>query len=271
MTWLPPFLIPMSQVPPVTAGPAHVPDALFAAVAGPTVLGWIVTYLLAIRQASQDRRVGIAAYLVAVNFAWEFSLTFLLEQTPTQRQINVLWLVFDVVLLYQALKYGPRDYPGLPARVVRWALAGVLVWASLIVVVGANEFNDRDGMYTGMIIQVPLSASFILLLKRRGSSAGQSMYIAVAKTVGSLFAGLTAVVVHPSHHLLQVLVATYVPLDLAYVVLLSRTMRREGRPLWALRAPRAVTVAPAGPSATGSGTGPAPRAGVGLRSDDTAP
>ncbi|MER5553990.1 hypothetical protein ABT001_20360 [Streptomyces sp. NPDC002793] len=270
MAWLPPFLIPMSEVPPVSVGAADVPDALFAAVAGPTALGWMVTYVLAIRQGARDGRVGIPAYLVAVNIAWEFSLTFLLEQTPTQRQINFLWLVFNVVLLYQALRYGPRDHPTLSARVFRWTLAGVLVWASVVVMVGANEFHDLDGMYTGMIIQVPLSASFIYLLRRRGSSAGQSMYIAVAKTVGSLFAGLTAVVVYPSHHLLQVLVPTYVALDIVYMVLLRRTMRREGRPPWAFRAQTAVTGAPRGSSTTGSGTGPTPRAGVGPRSDDAA-
>lgn len=268
MSWLPPFLIPMSEVPPVTVGAADVPDVLFAAVAGPTALGWMVTYILSIRQASRDRYVGIPAYLVAVNIAWEFSLTFLLEQTPTQRQINFLWLVFNVVLLYQALRYGPRDYPGLSARAFRWTLAGVLVWASVVVMVGANEFHDIDGMYTGMIIQVPLSASFIFLLRRRGSSAGQSMYIAVAKTVGSLFAGLTAFVVYPSHHLLQVLVPTYVALDLAYVVLLHKAMRREGRPPWAFRTPTAVTGVPAGASSTGPGAGQAPRAGVGPGSDD---
>ncbi|WP_345618388.1 hypothetical protein [Streptomyces ziwulingensis] len=253
----------MSDVPPVTVGAADVPDGLFAAVAGPTAVAWMVTYVLAIRQASRDRRVGIPAYLVAVNIAWEFSLTFLLEQTPTQRQINFLWVVFNVVLLYQAMRYGPRDHPALSAKVFRWSLAGVLVWASVVVMVGANEFHDRDGMYTGMIIQVPLSASFIYLLRRRGSSTGQSMYIAVAKTVGSLFAGLTAFVVYPSHHLLHVLVPTYVALDLAYVVLLHRAMRREGRPPWAFRAPPAGTGAPAESSAAGSGTGPASHAGVG--------
>jgi hypothetical protein len=240
MVWLPPVLIPMSQVAPVTQGPADVPDALFWALAGPTALGWLLTYVLAIRQALVDRRVGIPAYLVAVNFAWEFSLTFVLEQTPSQRQINFLWVLFNAVLLYQALRYGPRDYPALSARVFRWSFLGVLLWAAVMVVVGANEFHDREGMYTGMIIQVPLSAAFLLMLKRRGSSVGQSMQLAAAKLVGSLFAGLTAFVLYPSHHLLQVLVPTYVVLDIAYVVLLRRTMRLEGRPPWAWRGPTAV-------------------------------
>ncbi len=271
MVWLPPFLIPMSQVAPVTVGAADVSDALFWTFAGPTAAGWLLTYVLAIRQAFVDRRVGIPAYLVAVNFAWEFSLTFVLEQTPTQRQINFLWVLFNAVLLYQALRLGPRDYPGLSPRVFRWSLVGVLVWASAVVVAGANEFHDRDGMYTGMIIQVPLSASFLLMLKRRGSSAGQSMHLAVAKLVGSLFAGLTAFVLYPSHHLLQVLVPTYVALDIVYVVMLRRTMRREGRPPWALRAPTAVPVtstvsggARSGPTPSGSGG----RGGVDARSDD---
>ncbi|MET2718084.1 hypothetical protein ABXV03_20355 [Streptomyces harbinensis] len=266
MDWLPPFLIPMSQIAPVTEGAADVPDLLFWSVAGPTALGWMATYILAIRVALRDRLTAIPAPMVAVNFAWEFSLTFVLEQTETQRQINFVWFVFNLALLYLAMRYGPRDYPALPARTVRWALAGVLVWAAVLVVVGANELHDRDGMYTGMIIQVPLSASFLLLLKRRGSSAGQSMHIAVVKCAGSLAAGATAVIVYPSHHLLQVLVPTYIALDIAYIVLLRRTMHREGRPLWSLGAPAPGTGVPR----TGAGPAPLPasRATAGVRSDD---
>ncbi|MFD0800131.1 hypothetical protein ACFQZU_02195 [Streptomonospora algeriensis] len=249
----------MSETAPVTVGPSDVPDAVFLPLAGLTVLGWAMTYVLAIRQAFLDRRVGIPAYMVAVNFAWEFSLTFVLEQTPMQRQMNAVWLVFNAVLLYQALRLGQRDYPRMSPGLFRWTFAGLLLWTSCIVVVGANEFHDRDGMYTGMIIQVPLSAAFILMLNRRGSSAGQSMYIAAAKLVGSVFAGLTAFVLYPSHHLLQVLVPTYVALDTAYAVMLYRTMRGEGRPPWAWRPPAAAPKTPAG-------AGPVPRAGGGTRS-----
>jgi hypothetical protein len=238
VNWLPPYLIPMSTVPPVSVGPAAVPGWLYWSVAGPTAVGWVLTYLLAIRQAIVDRRVGIPAYLAAVNFAWEFSLTFILEQTPAQREINLVWLVFDTVLLAQVFRYGRADYRSLSARAFAWTVVGVLVWAAVAVVLGANEFHDTDGMYTGMIIQVPLSAGFLLMLRRRGSSVGQSMPIATAKLVGSLFAGLAAFVLYPSHLVFLVLVPTYVGLDLAYLVLLRRRMRAEGRSLWAFRPDR---------------------------------
>jgi hypothetical protein len=224
----------MSSVPPVSVGPADV-GWLFWLVAGPTALGWTLTYLLAIRQAVLDGRVGIPAHLVAVNFAWEFTLTFILEQTPTQRQINFLWLIFNAVLLYQAFRFGRNDYPRMSPRAFRWSMTGVAVWAALAVLAGANEFHDTDGMYTGMIIQVPLSAAFILMLNRRGSSVGQSMYLAVAKFVGSLAAGLTAFLVYPAHYLFLVLVPTFVVLDVVYLVRLRRVMRAEGRPPWAWR------------------------------------
>ncbi|PRY39103.1 hypothetical protein [Umezawaea tangerina] len=247
MDWLPPFLFPMSDVAPVSIGPADVPRWLFWSVAGPTAVGWVLTYLLAIRQAFLDRRVGIPAYLVAVNFAWEFSLTFLLEQTPTQRGINFSWVVINVVLLYQVFKYGRADYPTLTKRAFGWSVVGVLVWASLLVMAGANEFHDLDGMYIGMIINVPLSAAFILMLKRRGSSVGQSMHIATAKFVGSLFAGFTGFLLYPSRLLFLVLVPTMVALDIAYLVVLRRRMLAEGRPLWSLRA-RVVPVESAEPT-----------------------
>lgn len=237
VNWLPPYLLPMSSVPPVSIGPAAVPAWLFWAVAGPTAVGWILTYVLAIRQAIVDRRVGIPAYLIAVDFAWEFSLTFILQQTPTQRGIDLVWVVFDAVLLFQVFRHGRADYPALSRVRFNWSIVAVLIWAAVVVIAAANEFHDRDGMYTGMIIQGPLSAAFILMLRRRGSSVGQSMYIAVTKFVGSLFAGLTAFVLYPSHLLFYVLVPTYVCLDAAYIVLLRRQMRAEGRSLWAFRLP----------------------------------
>jgi hypothetical protein len=244
---LPPYPIPMPAVPPVSVGPADV-GWLFWLVAGPTALGWTLTYVLAIRQAFVDRRVGIPSHLIAVNFAWEFTLTFVLEQTPMQRQIDLLWLLFDAVLLYQAFRYGRADHPTLSPRVFRWSVIGVAVWAAFAVLAGASEFHDLDGMYTGMIIQVPLSASFLLMLSRRGSSAGQSMYIAIAKFAGSVAAGLTAFLVYPSHHLFWVLVPTYVALDVVYLARLRRVMRAEGRPLWTFRwpVPPPATVVAAG-------------------------
>jgi hypothetical protein len=242
VNWLPPYPVPMSAIAPVTTGPAALTWAYWLA-AGLTAAGWTLTYLLAIRQAALDGRVGIPAYLIAVDFAWEFTLTFVLQQSPRQRPIDLIWTLCDAVLLYQVFRYGRRDHPGLPARAFRWSVVGVAVWAGLAVLAAANEFHDVDGMYTGMLIQVPLSASFLFLLHRRGSSAGQSMYLAVAKFAGSLAAGATAFLVYPQRHLFLVLVPTYVALDVVYLVRLRRTMRAEGRPAWAWRPVRS------GPSA----------------------
>lgn len=241
MSRLPPFLIPMSDVAPVTVGPADVPPWLFWSVAGPTVVGWLLTYLLALRQTALDGWVAIPGYMVAVNFAWEFSLAFILEQTPTQRKINIVWAVINVFLVYQVFRYGRNDHPDFSPRAYRIAIAGLMVWAALVVMAGANEFHDRDGMYIGMIINVPLSAAFILMLRRRGSSVGQSMYIAMAKFVGTFFAGLTGFVLYPSRLLFVVLVPTMVALDIAYIVMLYKRMRAEGRSPWSFRIRTAST------------------------------
>ncbi|MFD9702441.1 hypothetical protein [Lentzea sp. NPDC059081] len=234
MDWLPPYLIPMSWPAPVAAGPAEV-GWVYWLVAGPTALGWTLTYLLAIRQAVLDGRVGVPAHLVAVNFAWEFTLTFVLEQVPEQRPVNLLWCLLSGVLLYQAFRFGHADHPRMSPRAFRWSVAGVAVWAALAVLAAANEFHDTNGMYTGMIIQVPLSASFLFLLDRRGSSAGQSMHLAVVKLAGSVAAGLTAFLVYPGRYLFLVLVPTYVVLDIVYAVRLRRVMLAEGRAPWAWR------------------------------------
>ncbi|SFD64289.1 hypothetical protein SAMN04487819_101506 [Actinopolyspora alba] len=240
MSWLPPFLVPMSDVAPVTIEAVDIPRRLFWSVAGPTVVGWLLTYLLSIRQTILDGRIAVPAYMVAVNFSWEFSLGFILEQTPSQRQINTVWAVINVFLFYQAFRYGPRDYPHLSRFTFRALLGGLAVWSSLVVMAGANEFHDCDGMYIGMIINVFLSAAFILMLRRRNSSVGQSLHIAVAKFLGTFSAGLTGFLLYPSRVLFLVLIPTMVVLDIVYIVLLYRRMRLEGRNPWSLRGYRSL-------------------------------
>ncbi|SFT80935.1 hypothetical protein SAMN04487904_1095 [Actinopolyspora lacussalsi subsp. righensis] len=108
---------------------------------------------------------------------------------------------------------GPRDYPHLSRFTSRALLGGLAVWSSLAVMAGANEFHDRDGMYIGMIINVFLSAAFILMLRRRDSSVGQYLHIAVAKFLGTFSAGLTGFLLYPSRVLFLVLIPTMVVLE----------------------------------------------------------
>lgn len=235
--WLPPYLIPLQKTPPVALQPEHPASWLFWLIMGPAAVGWLGSYALAIHRAHIDKRVGIPAFMVAVDFAWEFSLAFILQQDSQQRHIDLAWVLFDSVVLYQVFKYGRKDYPSLSKRQFNGIIVGILLYCSVLVMVGVNEIHDQNGIYTGSIINIPLSVAFIVMLRRRKSSVGQSMYIALSKAIGTVFAETGALLVYPTHWLLLVLFPTMSAIDIVYIVLLRRTIIAEGQSPWAFRRP----------------------------------
>lgn len=244
MYWWPPPIIGLTADAPVTILQADRPFWLFALFMGPCTLFWLFAYFFVIRQASIDKYSGIPVTVVGVNFAWEFSGAFIVQQTPIQRPIDFSWMILDIFILRQALRYGHKDYPSLSLKAFRTMVLCILGWSVILIVASAYEFNDLQGIYTGTALNVFMSLAFILMLRRRDSSVGQSMYIAVCKAIGSFFAGVTVFVMFPDRHLFVVWFVTIWALDAAYIVLLHRKIRAEGASPWTLRRLRAITASP---------------------------
>ncbi|SDZ46666.1 hypothetical protein SAMN05421504_12018 [Amycolatopsis xylanica] len=238
--WWPPPIVDLANAAPVSIGQADRPDWLFWSLMGPCTVFWLLAYLFAIHRAKIDEYSGVPVLVVGVNFAWEFAGAFIVEQEAVQRPIDFCWMVLDIFILRQALKYGGKDYPTLRRRVFQGMIIGILLWTVFLVVAAAYEFGDRPGIYSGTAINVFLSLSWIFMLKRRGSSAGQSMYIAMSKFLGSFFAGWTVFVMFPGRYLFVVWFLTVWTLDIVYMVLLHRQIRAEGASPWALKRPVAT-------------------------------
>ncbi|MGV9680574.1 transmembrane-type terpene cyclase [Nocardia sp. NPDC003482] len=236
--FLPPALIQMSHIAPATLPEATNTPWLYWGLMGPAAVGWLSAYGLAIHRGFVDKYVAIPAFLVLVNFAWEFNLALVLDQGTTQRHINFSWAALNTIIVFQAFKYGWKDFPSLSKGRFRSSLIGIFLWASVMVMVSTNEFGDVEGAYTGTVINIPLSAAFIFMLRARRSSVGQSMYIAIFKCIGSIFAGLTAFVQFQGRYLFFPLFATILVLDLSYIYLLHQQIRREGGSPWDLNRPR---------------------------------
>ena len=119
------------------------------------------------------------------------------------------------------------------------------------------EFNDSGGEYTGFGINLMMSILYIVMLERRGSPAGQSMYIAVGKWLGTFFAWVAAALTvttspsqtwpagwrqfvrdsvrhrsYPLTPLINVMFGWTFVLDAAYSVLLYRRLRLAGISPW---------------------------------------
>ena len=73
---------------------------------------WTVTYLFIIKRGFQDQTFGMPLMALWANIAWEFIFSFIYPHKRTQRIINLIWFVFDVVILWQVLTFGRADPEG---------------------------------------------------------------------------------------------------------------------------------------------------------------
>ncbi|MFG2503194.1 hypothetical protein ACGFSB_33915 [Streptomyces sp. NPDC048441] len=237
LRWLPDAIIPWPDVVPVTIPENFRARWIFWTLMSPAAVGWLVAYTLAFHRGHKDKCVGVPALLVAVNFAWEFNLSIILDQDTTQRHINFSWALFNIFIISQVIRWGHKDHPNLTRRNFLWAFVGMFVWSSFMVIYGTIEIGDFPGTYTGTIINIPLSWAFITMLKSRGSSAGQSIYIAIAKMVGSMGAAATVYAEFPGHNLFFVLFISVHILDAVYIRMLYVQIRKEGQSPWAWNRP----------------------------------
>ncbi|WSL53131.1 hypothetical protein OIE71_08595 [Streptomyces sp. NBC_01725] len=190
---------------------------------------WLAAYMFAIQRARLDRRVGIPAVAVAFNIAWELNDTFIVPHAGWQRPFNFAWFLLDIYIVTQVLKFGLKDYPALTPKEFKRFFGGAFLFAVLFIPAAELEINDYYGAYAGLGVNCVMSMAFISTLRRRKSSAGQSMYIAGCKGIGSALGVLMSVSLYPESLMIPVLGATVIILDTAYARMLYRQIKKEGQ------------------------------------------
>jgi hypothetical protein len=136
---------------------------------------WTVTYLLIIRRGFLDHTYGMPLVALCANLSWEFIFSFVFPHGPVQRPVNVVWFFLDLIILYQLLRFGPREFARLPKRLFYGMVALALLTAFFTVVSITLEFEGFDGAYS----------AFGQNLMR-----GQSLSIALTKTGGTALASV---------------------------------------------------------------------------------
>jgi len=209
-------------------------------VAVPGGLLWLACYVLILRRAWLDKAPGMPLVALASNICWELLFGFVKPDAPPMDTINQVWCLVDGALLYQLLRYGGpefgRSWPRklfLPVVGLTLVLAWGLVYGSYL------EFHDLDGRYTAWGGNLLMSALFVQLVLQRRSVAGQSVWIALSKLLGTLCFDVAQAVKTPSWPLhgdlgplMMVLYVGCAALDLLYLGLLVRQCRAEGINPW---------------------------------------
>lgn len=193
---------------------------------------WTLTYLLILHRGRKDRALGMPLAALGANLGWEFLFSFVFPHASPQLEVNRVWFVFDLAILVQALRYGAarqadpwlrKAYPGAVALAV--GLGTLLVWAVTV------EFQDRHGMYAAFGQNLMMSVLFVSMLLARGT-AGQSLWIALTKLLGTLLPSLLFHFKYPDSVLLHVLFAGILLFDALYLALLWGRLRGEGGKVW---------------------------------------
>lgn len=219
---------------PVDDLPRDVPEwvkVAFTAVLGPC---WLSVYVFGIRRAWLDQRTPIPLLAIPFNVAWEFcfGFVFISRTPPVGVAASRVWLLIDLVVMVAAFQFGWRDTPWLSRRAFRIGYALVFPYAILFTYMMARELNDLDGAYGAFGLNMFMSFAFVLMLLRRKSTAGQTMYIGLGKLIGTAASSTLFGLFFPGRPMLLLLYGSIFALDCLYVVLLYRQFRGEGRRPW---------------------------------------
>ncbi|GAB3975290.1 hypothetical protein GCM10029978_059050 [Actinoallomurus acanthiterrae] len=202
---------------------------------------WTVAYILIIREGGRSRVYGMPIVALSANLAWEFFYTFVAlpphhdpVKLAAQFVVNFVWFAFDLVILWQTLRYGPAQFSWL----VSWCgRAGFYaMFAASLAITGATvvllneEFHDVYGVRASFVQNLAMSGLFLGMLNARRSLAGQSLGIALSKMGGTLLAALGVLFYPPApvyRHstLLPFLYVAIFALDLTYTWMVRRLGR----------------------------------------------
>jgi hypothetical protein len=194
-----------------------------------SALGWTLTYVLVIRRNYLEKTYGIPLVALSVNLAWELIFSVVLRPATLDEDawlwitINLLWLLLDIVILVQTIKYGVRE--NWPSRAFFYSsLALALIFGTLGVLAVTFQFQDWEGRWTSFGSNLMMSILFVNMLYQRGIR-GQSIYIGVCKLIGTLAIGLGYLLVDPTSALQWYLTMSILFFDALYIVLLFQKIR----------------------------------------------
>lgn len=193
-------------------------------------LCWTLTYLLIIRRGFADQTVGIPLVSLTTNISWEFIFAFVHPHGKTQRVVNAAWFCLDLVILWQLFQFG--NTAGLPDALFYLFVILTLVTAYALTLLITRHFQDWRGQYTAFGGNLLMSVLFITMLLDRGNLAGQSLYIALFKLLGTAISALAFYRYYPVPRIIPWLGLAIFIFDVIYLVMVYQQSIRLGLSVW---------------------------------------
>lgn len=140
------------------------------------------------QRSIQDRSVDWLLVALCMNISWEFIFSFVFPSDRPQLYINYVWFFLDLAIVTAYLKFGKSEFSKqYPENFFYAAFFSTLAVSFLNMLFITYEFGTEKGaIYTAFQDNLIMSILFIYLLLSRGNVKGQSMYIAIAKMIGTV-------------------------------------------------------------------------------------
>ena len=194
---------------------------------------WTLVYILIIRLGFQEKTYGMPITALCANISWEFIFSFMIFHEPPQNYVNVAWFAFDLVIVFQTLRFGKTAFSReLPASFFYPTVLLTLILGFCAILAITYEFRDWDGKYAAFGQNLMMSVLFVSMLLKRGDVSGQSVYIALFKMLGTLLPSILFFLRFPSSVLLNFLYVSIFIFDLIYLVMLYMKHRELGIDPW---------------------------------------
>ncbi|WP_339328983.1 phytoene/squalene synthase family protein [Streptomyces formicae] len=195
---------------------------------------WTVAYVLIIRRASADGTYGMPVVALCANLSWEAISSFTQPPPGFLGPVPFVWLFIDLVIAWQALRYGPGQFPRTSARIF-YGMFGLTLVMALTMTFQLNRafmayYNDHWGLYAGFAAALMMATLFLFMLYNRASTAGQSVPIAVCMLLGNFCAGAAWLAYPPPGIVASTFQESLVAGTLGLNALYATVLWRHGRP-----------------------------------------
>jgi hypothetical protein len=186
---------------------------------------WILTYIFIISKGFKDKTYGMPLIALCANISWEFIFSFIFPHTPPQLFINYLWFGLDIIIVIQFLKYGKNEFSDLSSSKLYTLFTFLIVSEFGIILVSSITMGEFKGVYSAFGQNLLMSILFIMMLFKRNSLRGQSIYIAIFKMFGTGLTSLHYYLYEPisqSSFILPTLFVSIFVFDIVYIYLIIK-------------------------------------------------
>jgi hypothetical protein len=188
---------------------------------------WVFTYLIVIKTIRKSAFIEIPLIAVTANFAWEFlwSFVFITNMGLLYVWGYRIWFFLDCFIVYGLFKHGYKQINiASLQKHSRLIIAFAIAAWTLILYYYIDIYDEpisHNGVYSGYILNVMMSAMYIPFLLRMKNSQPFSIRAAWFKGVGTLFITVFCFLKYSDGFLLSMCIVTTL-LDAWYIYIIMK-------------------------------------------------